>query len=122
MAFALFFFPFRARSPWWRPAPTAACVLSSVAACAAAVVLLTVLALEIKAQISSITVTEYKVDLTVWFAQRVEGANSMVFFWPKNYPQNRPKNWPEMTFEKDIRMNYQNWTKNRPELYCKFPY
>ena len=35
-----------------------------------------------------------------------------MILWTKKWPQYRPKNWPEMTFEKDICINNQNPTKN----------
>ena len=33
-------------------------------------------------------------------------------FGPKKWPQYQPKNWPETTFEKDIRANHQNRPEN----------
>ena len=46
----------------------------------------------------------------------VLGGQFNSIFWPEKWPQYRPKNWPKMTFEKDISTNYQNRTENRPEL------
>ena len=57
-----------------------------------------------------------------WDGRVALGGNSIAFFWPEKWPQYQPENWPEMTFEKDICTNYQNWTKKQPKLYCKISY